>query len=161
MATNIPPHNLGEVCGAIECLIDNPQAELEDLMEHTKGPDFPTGGIIMGRSGIRAAYATGRGKIIVRGKAEIEETKNGKFRIVITEIPYKVRKKDLVKHINHIRDLIGIDYIGLGSDFDGISNKDLELKKQKAHFIIDNSKDLCYTYKQVDEVVHKILEMRK
>ncbi len=99
MATEIPPHNLGEVIDAMCCLIDNPEAELSDLCEHIKGPDFPTGGIIMGRSGIRAAYATGRGKIIVRGKAEIEETRNGKFRIVITEIPYKVRKKDLVKHI--------------------------------------------------------------
>ena len=99
MATEIPPHNLGEVIDAMCCLIDNPDAELSDLCEHIKGPDFPTGGIIMGRSGIRAAYATGRGKIVVRGKAEIEETKNGKFRIIITEIPYKVRKKDLVKHI--------------------------------------------------------------
>lgn len=99
MATEIPPHNLGEVIDAMCCLIDNPDAELSDLCEHIKGPDFPTGGIIMGRSGIRAAYATGRGKIVVRGKAEIEETKSGKFRIVITEIPYKVRKKDLVKHI--------------------------------------------------------------
>ncbi len=99
MATEIPPHNLGEIIDAMCCLIDNPDADLPELCEHIKGPDFPTGGIIMGRSGIRAAYATGRGKIVVRGKAEIEETKNGKFRIVITEIPYKVRKKDLVKHI--------------------------------------------------------------
>ena len=99
MATEIPPHNLGEVIDAMCCVIDNPDADLPELCEHIKGPDFPTGGIIMGRSGIRAAYATGRGKIVVRGKAEIEETKNGKFRIVITEIPYKVRKKDLVKHI--------------------------------------------------------------
>ncbi len=99
MATEIPPHNLGEVIDAMCCLIDNPEADLPELCEHIKGPDFPTGGIIMGRSGIRAAYATGRGKIVVRGKAEIEETKNGKFRIIITEIPYKVRKKDLVKHI--------------------------------------------------------------
>ncbi|MBE6728439.1 MAG: DNA gyrase subunit A [Ruminococcaceae bacterium] len=99
MATEIPPHNLGEVIDAMCCLIDNPEADLQELCQHIKGPDFPTGGIIMGRSGIRAAYATGKGKIIVRGKAEIEEVKNGKFRIVITEIPYKVRKQDLVKHI--------------------------------------------------------------
>ncbi len=99
MATEIPPHNLGEVIDAMCCLIDNPDADLQELCQHIKGPDFPTGGIIMGRSGIRAAYATGRGKIIVRGKAEIEEIKNGKFRIIITEIPYKVRKQDLVKHI--------------------------------------------------------------
>ena len=99
MATEIPPHNLGEVIVGMCCLIDTPDAELGDLCEHIKGPDFPTGGIIMGRSGIRAAYATGRGKIILRGKAEIEETANGKFRIVITEIPYKVKKQDLVKNI--------------------------------------------------------------
>ena len=99
MATEIPPHNLGEVIDGMCCLIDNPDADLSELCQHIKGPDFPTGGIIMGRAGIRAAYATGRGKITIRGKAEIEEVKNGKFRIVITEIPYKVRKKDLVKHI--------------------------------------------------------------
>lgn len=99
MATEIPPHNLGEAIDAMCCLIDNPEADVAELCQHLKGPDFPTGGIIMGRAGIRAAYATGRGKIIVRGKAEIEETRNGRFRIVITEIPYKVRKKDLVKHI--------------------------------------------------------------
>jgi DNA gyrase subunit A len=99
MATEIPPHNLGEVIDGMCALIDNPEAELSDICEYIKGPDFPTGGIIMGRAGIRAAYATGKGKIIVRGKAEIEETRNGKFRIVITEIPYKVRKKDLVKKI--------------------------------------------------------------
>ncbi len=99
MATEIPPHNLAEVIDGMCCLIDNPDADLSELCEHIKGPDFPTGGIIMGRSGIRAAYATGKGKIIVRGKAEIEELSNGKFRIVITEIPYKVRKKDLVKKI--------------------------------------------------------------
>ncbi len=99
MATEIPPHNLGEVIDAMCYLIDNPEAELEDLCQFIKGPDFPTGGIIMGRSGIRAAYATGKGKIIVRGKTEIEEKDNGKFRITITEIPYKVRKEALVKKI--------------------------------------------------------------
>ncbi len=99
MATEIPPHNLGEVIDAMCALIDNPEAELSDLCEYIKGPDFPTGGIIMGRSGIRASYANGKGRIIVRGKTEIEETSNGKFRIVITEIPYKVRKEALVKKI--------------------------------------------------------------
>ena len=99
MATEIPPHNLGEVIDGMCCLIDNPEAELQEICQYIKGPDFPTGGIIMGRSGIRAAYATGRGKIVVRGKAEIEETRNGKFRIVITEIPYKVKKQELVKNI--------------------------------------------------------------
>ena len=99
MATEIPPHNLGETIDAMCCLIDNPDADLPELCEYIKGPDFPTGGIIMGRAGIRAAYATGKGKIIVRGKTEIEELSNGKFRIVITEIPYKVRKEALVKKI--------------------------------------------------------------
>ena len=99
MATEIPPHNLGEVIDGMCCLIDNPEAELAEICEYIKGPDFPTGGIIMGRSGIRAAYATGKGRIIVRGKTEIEELSNGKFRIVINEIPYKVRKEALVKKI--------------------------------------------------------------
>ena len=99
MATNIPPHNLGELVDACCCLIDNPEAQLEDLTRYIKGPDFPTGGIIMGRSGIRAAYATGRGKIIVRAKTEIEEWKEGRFRIVITEIPYMVNKARLVESI--------------------------------------------------------------
>ena len=90
MATNIPPHNLGEVIDGMCCLIDNPDAELDEICQHIKGPDFPTGGIVMGMSGIRAAYATGRGKIIMRAKTEIEELASGKFRIVITEIPYMV-----------------------------------------------------------------------
>ncbi len=99
MATNIPPHNLGEVIDGMCCLIDNPDAELADICQYIKGPDFPTGGIIMGHAGIRAAYATGKGKITVRGKTEIEERQGGRFRIVITEIPYVVRKQDLVKNI--------------------------------------------------------------
>lgn len=99
MATNIPPHNLGETVDAICCLIDNPEAELDDLMEYIKGPDFPTAGIIMGRAGIRAAYATGRGKIIVRAKTEIVEGKNGRFKIIITEIPYMVNKARLIEKI--------------------------------------------------------------
>ena len=99
MATNIPPHNLGEVIDGMCCLIDNPDAELADICQYIKGPDFPTGGIIMGHVGIRAAYATGKGKITVRGKTEIEERQGGRFRIVITEIPYVVRKQDLVKNI--------------------------------------------------------------
>ena len=99
MATNIPPHNLGEVIDAIELLIDNPDAEVADIMECIPGPDFPTGGIIMGRSGIRAAYATGRGKIIVRAKTEIVEAKNNRFKIIVTEIPYAVNKARLIEHI--------------------------------------------------------------
>ena len=99
MATNIPPHNLGEVVDGMCCLIDNPEADLPELMEHIKGPDFPTAGLIMGKSGIRAAYATGRGKITVRAKAEIEEDKNGRFRISVTEIPYMVNKARLIESI--------------------------------------------------------------
>ncbi len=133
MATEIPPHNLGEVIDAMCCLIDNPDAELSDLCEYIKGPDFPTGGIIMGRAGIRAAYATGRGKIVVRGKAEIEETKNGKFRIVITEIPYKVRKKDLVKHIYDLaaeKKIEGIDdVVDYSSNRDGGMRIVVDIKK--------------------------------
>ena len=133
MATEIPPHNLGEVIDAMCCLIDNPDAEMPELCEHIKGPDFPTGGIIMGRSGIRAAYATGRGKIVVRGKAEIEETKNGKFRITITEIPYKVRKQDLVKHIYDLaaeKKIEGIDdVVDYSSSRDGGIRIVIDIKK--------------------------------
>lgn len=110
MATNIPPHNLCEVVDAICLLIDNPEAELPEIMEHIKGPDFPTGGIIMGRAGIRAAYATGRGRITVRAKAEIEEHGN-RNRIVISEIPYMVNKLNLVKSIIDLVDDKRIDGI--------------------------------------------------
>lgn len=99
MATNIPPHNLGEVIDGACCLLDNPNAGLDQLMEHIKGPDFPTGGIIMGRSGIRAAYVTGRGKIILRAKTHIEQHKNGRERIIVTEIPYMVNKARLIERI--------------------------------------------------------------
>ena len=99
MATNIPPHNLCETVDAICLLIDHPEAELPEIMECIKGPDFPTGGVIMGTAGIRAAYATGRGRITVRARAEIEETQNGHFRIVVTEIPYQVNKLMLVRSI--------------------------------------------------------------
>jgi len=99
MATNIPPHNLGETIDAAVALIDEPEIDLPGLMEHIKGPDFPGGGIIMGRAGIRAAYATGKGKIVVRARCEIEEEKNGRFRIIATELPYTVNKAELLKHI--------------------------------------------------------------
>ena len=100
MATNIPPHNMREVIDGICCLIDNPDATLEDIMEHIKGPDFPTAGIIMGRAGIRAAYATGRGKVTLRARAEIvENEKNGRFKIVVTELPYQVNKARLIESI--------------------------------------------------------------
>lgn len=98
MATNIPPHNMREVIDGVCCVIDNPDASLEEIMEHIKGPDFPTQGIIMGKAGIRAAYATGRGKITLRGRAEIvENEKNGRFQIIITELPYQVNKARLIE----------------------------------------------------------------
>ncbi len=133
MATEIPPHNLGEVIDGMCCLIDNPEAELQEICQYIKGPDFPTGGIIMGRSGIRAAYATGRGKIILRGKAEIEEVKNGRFRIVITEIPYKVKKQELVKNIYDLaadKRIEGIDdVVDYSSKRDGGIRIIVDLKK--------------------------------
>ena len=104
MATNIPPHNLCEVIDAICLLIDDPEAGLPEIMDHIKGPDFPTGGVIMGHAGIRAAYATGRGRVIVRARTEIEEHGNGRFRIVISEIPYQVNKLNLVKSIIELVD---------------------------------------------------------
>ena len=102
MATEIPPHNLNEVIDALFLLIDNPDAEMIELMEHIKGPDFPTGGIIMGHSGIRAAYATGRGKIVLRAKAEIVEKPDGRFRILVTEIPYMVKKAEILIEIGEL-----------------------------------------------------------
>jgi len=99
MATNIPPHNLTEVIDAVICVLDNPEAELSDLMQHIQGPDFPTKGIIMGRSGIRAAYATGRGKVVVRARAEFEEFNRDRTRIIVTELPYQVNKRQLIKTI--------------------------------------------------------------
>lgn len=102
MATNIPPHNLTECIDAIIATIDDPMISVDELMQHIQGPDFPTGGVIMGRRGIRQAYTTGRGKIILRAKAEIEEMDNGRSRIVVTEIPYKVNKAQMEKHINEL-----------------------------------------------------------
>ncbi|MCD7827945.1 MAG: DNA gyrase subunit A [Clostridiales bacterium] len=99
MTTNIPPHNLSEVIDGIFCLMDNPDASVAELMEHIKGPDFPTSGIIMGKSGIRAAYATGRGKIVVRARTEIVEGKHDKYQIVVTELPYQVNKARLIESI--------------------------------------------------------------
>ena len=123
MATNIPPHNLREVIGACICVLDNPEATLSDLMEHVKGPDFPTRGIIMGRSGIRAAYATGRGRLMVRARHEFEEFNNGRTRIVITELPYQVNKRMLIKAIaDQVEDkrLEGISDIRDESDRNGM-----------------------------------------
>ena len=123
MATNIPPHNLREVIGACICVLDDPDATLGDLMEHVKGPDFPTKGIIMGRSGIRAAYATGRGRLMVRARHEFEEFGSGRTRIVITELPYQVNKRMLIKAIaDQVEDkrLDGISDIRDESDRNGM-----------------------------------------
>ncbi len=131
MATNIPPHNLREVIGACICVLDDPDATLGDLMEHVKGPDFPTKGIIMGRSGIRAAYATGRGRLIVRARHEFEEFNNGRTRIIITELPYQVNKRMLIKAIaDQVEDkrLEGISDIRDESDRNGMRMV-IELKR--------------------------------
>ncbi len=142
MATNIPPHNLKETIDATLCLIDNPDAGLDDLMQHIKGPDFPTAGIIMGRAGIRAAYATGRGKITVRARATIEEMENhkGRSRIVVTELPYKVNKAQLLIAIaNLVKDkrIEGISDLRDESDRDGIRMV-IELKRDANPQIVLN-----------------------
>ena len=131
MATNIPPHNLGEVIDACVCVLDDPEADLNDLMQHVKGPDFPTRGIIMGRSGIRAAYATGRGKLVIRARTEFEEYGHDRIRIIVTELPYQVNKKMLVKNIaDQVRDkrLEGISGLRDESDRNGMRIV-IELKK--------------------------------
>mgnify|MGYP001514631497 FL=1 len=131
MATNIPPHNLTEVINACVCILENPEAELADLMEYIKGPDFPTRGIIMGRSGIRAAYATGRGKITVRARTEFEEFGQNRERIIVTELPYQVNKRQLIAAMaEQVRDkrLEGISDIRDETDRNGMRVV-LELKK--------------------------------
>ena len=157
MATNIPPHNLGEVCGAIDCLIENPEAELEDLMEHIKGPDFPTGGIIMGRAGIRAAYATGRAKIIVRAKTDIVEGKNGRFKIIVTEIPYMVNKARLIESIADLakeKRVEGIDDINdYSSDKTGM-HIEIELKRDANPQVVLNK---LFSYTQLQSTCGVIL----
>ncbi|MBQ2688074.1 MAG: DNA gyrase subunit A [Clostridia bacterium] len=132
MTTNIPPHNLGETIDAMCLLIDNPEAEVAELMEVLPGPDFPTGGIIMGRSGIRAAYATGKGKIVVRAKTEIVEAKNGRFKIIVTELPYQVNKARL---ISNIADLVNDKRI------EGISNIEDHSDRNGMHIEIDVKRD--------------------
>lgn len=150
MATNIPPHNLGEVIDGMCCLIDNPDADLAELCEYIKGPDFPTAGTIMGMSGIRAAYATGRGKIILRGKAEIEETRTGSFRIIISEIPYGVNKKLLVKSIVDLaadKKVEGIsDVVDHSSKRDGGIRIVVSLKKDANPQVVLNK---LYAYTQL------------
>ncbi len=131
MATNIPPHNLTELCNGIIALIENPKISIEDLLEHIKGPDFPTGGIIYNKKDIAAAYATGRGGIVLRAKADIEEMKNGQFRILVSEIPYQVNKANLIEKIATLVQEKKIEGI---KDLRDESNKDgvrvvIELKK--------------------------------
>ena len=131
MATNIPPHNLGEVIDGTIALIDNPDAGLDELMNIIHGPDFPTGALIMGRSGIREAYRTGKGRITVRAKTEIQELPNNRSRIIVTEIPYQVNKARLIEKIaDHVKDkrLEGISDIRDESDRNGMSIV-IDLKK--------------------------------
>ncbi|MEG2597616.1 MAG: DNA gyrase subunit A, partial [Oscillospiraceae bacterium] len=156
MATNIPPHNLGEVVEAILALIENPDLSFEELMEYIKGPDFPTGGIIMGRSGIRAAYSTGRGKLTLRARAEIEEDKKGRSSIIVTEIPYMVNKTRIIEGIaNLIKDkrIDGISYIRDESDRTGMRIV-FELKRDASPQIVLNQ---LYRFSSLQETVGVIM----
>lgn len=147
MATNIPPHNLGEVVDAICCLIDNPECDLDEIMQHIKGPDFPTGALIMGRSGIRSAYATGRGKIIVRACAEIVEEKN-RFKIIVTELPYQVNKARLCESIAELvkdKKIEGISNVEDHSDRDGM-HIEITVKRDASAQIVLNQ---LYSYTQM------------
>lgn len=141
MATNIPPHNLREVINACICVIDDPECSMVDLMDHITGPDFPTGGIIMGRSGIRAAYATGRGKVVVRGRTEFEEFGKDRIRIIVTELPYQVNKRQLIKtmadQVNDKR-LEGISDIRDETDRNGMRIV-IELKKDANPQVVLNT----------------------
>ena len=132
MATNIPPHNLKEVINACICVLDDPECTLANLMEHITGPDFPTGGIIMGRSGIRAAYSTGRGKVVVRAKTEFEEFGKDRTRIIVTELPYQVNKRQLIKTIaDQVKD----------KRIDGISDLRDETDRNGMRMVIELKKD--------------------
>ena len=148
MATNIPPHNLREVIGACICVLDNPDATLADLMEHVQGPDFPTKGIIMGRAGIRAAYATGRGRVVVRARHEFEEFGNNRIRIIITELPYQVNKRMLIKNMaDQVEDkrLEGISNIQDETDRNGMRIV-IELKRDANPQVDPAAKLLCHQY---------------
>lgn len=155
MATNIPPHNLCEVVDGIIAVIDDPMIEMDELMEYIKGPDFPTGGLIMGRSGIRSAYTTGRGRIIMRARAEIEEMPNGRNRIHVTELPYQVNKQRLERHINELAH---------EGKIEGISGTRDE-SDESIHFYIDIKRDAnpnvvlnnLYKFTQMQETFGVIL----
>ena len=156
MATNIPPHNLGEVIDGCVAYIENPDIDLAGLMEHIKGPDFPTAGIIMGRSGIRAAYATGRGKITLRGRATIEEKKNGRYQIVVTEIPYMVNKARLIESIAELVK---------NKRIEGITDLNDETNRKGMRIVIDVRKEAnpqvvlnqLYQYTQLQDTVGVIM----
>lgn len=156
MATNIPPHNLGEVIDAMCLLIDNPDAEIAEIMECMPGPDFPTGGIIMGRSGIRAAYMTGRGKIIVRAKTEIVEEKNGRFKIIVTELPYQVNKARLIEYIAELvnqKRIEGISNIEDHSDRSGM-HIEIDIKRDASAQVVLNQ---LFTYTQLQSTFGVIM----
>ena len=156
MATNIPPHNLSEVCDGIAFLIDNPEADFNQLMEHIPGPDFPTGGVIMGRSGIRSAYATGRGKITLRGRAVIEEGDDGRNSIIVTEIPYMVNKARLIERIADLvkeKRLEGIADLNDESDRDGMRIV-IKLKKDAIPQIVLNH---LYSLTELQDTVGAIM----
>ncbi|HET7673385.1 MAG TPA: DNA gyrase subunit A, partial [Candidatus Saccharimonadales bacterium] len=142
MATNIPPHNLNEVLDATVEMIDNPEATVDDLMEHIKGPDFPTGGIVYGKDSIRSAFATGKGGVVVRGIADVQETKKGKYQIIISEIPYALNKAGLIEKI---ADLVKDKKIG------GISDIRDESARGVIKIVIDLKKD-AYPKKLINQL---------
>ena len=171
MATNIPPHNMNEVIEGMCCLIDNPDAELEEIMQHIKGPDFPTGGIIMGTKGIKSAYSTGRGKIYVRAKAEIIEAKNDRFKIVVTEIPYGVNKARLITRIAELvkeKRLEGVADVQDYSDRKGMHIEVVCKKDANAQVVLNNlykMTDMQVTFGAIllalDDGVPKILTLKE
>lgn len=171
MATNIPPHNMKEVTEGVCCLIDNPDAELEELMQYIKGPDFPTSGIIMGTRGIREAYATGRGKIYVRARAEIVETKGDRFKIVVTELPYGVNKKRLIEKIADLVKDKRIEGIANIQDFTNRHGMNVEItikRDANAQVVLNNlykMTDMQVTFGTImlalDNGVPKILTLKQ
>lgn len=171
MATNIPPHNMREVVEGMCCLIDNPEAELEELMEHIKGPDFPTAGIIMGARGIREAYATGRGKIYLRARAEIIETKGDRFKIVVSEIPYGVNKARLITRIADLvkeKRLEGVADIQDYSDRRGMHIEIVVKRDANAQVVLNNlykMTDMQVTFGAIllalDDGVPKVMNLKQ
>ena len=171
MATNIPPHNMREVVEGMCCLIDNPNAELDEIMEHIKGPDFPTAGIIMGAKGIKEAYATGRGKIYVRARAEIVETKGDRFKIIVTEIPYGVNKARLIQRIADLvkeKRLEGVADVQDYSDRKGMHIEVTVKRDANAQVVLNNlykMTDMQVTFGTImlalDDGVPKILTLKQ